>query len=154
MTNLHAIVYVSSAVWFLTEEELVALLNDAREDNRKHQITGVLLYCDGMFFQYIEGPAEHLDKIYAKIKKSSQHHGIIECHSGSVETRQFSEWYMGFFQPTKNEFLQISNRECWCATAALALNCEHTSEGIQALKVFCENNSSIPQLGMVNGRFA
>lgn len=134
---LRSIVYVSSAVWLLSEAELLAILQDARHDNNLHEITGVLLYNDGTFFQYIEGPADNLQKIYTKIRQSRQHRGIIELSTEEVDVRRFPEWYMGFFQPSKDEILRLSNRNWWNASAHLTPN--DKPEGIELLEVFCQN---------------
>lgn len=137
MKPFSSIVYVSSAVSLLDEAELLHILQDARRDNDLHQITGVLLYNDGTFFQYIEGPADNLQKIYAKIRKSRQHRGIIELSTEAVQTRRFPEWYMGFFQPSKDDILRLSNKIWW--NASTQLTTKDKPEGIELLEVFCQN---------------
>jgi hypothetical protein len=51
---LTSIVYSSSAVKPFSEEELVALLQQSRQNNERLAITGMLLYKDLGFMQVIE----------------------------------------------------------------------------------------------------
>jgi hypothetical protein len=141
MNQLHSIVYVSSAAWLLTEPELANMLADSRSDNRKNKITGALLYNDGTFFQYIEGPSVNLELIYEKIKRSHQHRGIIELLSENIDCRRFPDWYMGFFHPSKDELLQLSNRKWW--SVASGIKEQRQSEGIQLLEIFCRNSDRL-----------
>jgi hypothetical protein len=95
-TDLDSIVYVSSAVRLLSLDEIGYLLKRARERNKEHRITGVLLYIGGNFMQYLEGPKDNLDVIYKIIQEDEQHTGIILVSREVIEERQFSDWSMGF----------------------------------------------------------
>jgi hypothetical protein len=54
---MHAIAYVSAASWNLLEEQLERIVSESRRLNALNGITGVLLYCDGNFMQYLPRPA-------------------------------------------------------------------------------------------------
>jgi len=56
MTELKALVYVSSATELLSDQALDELLQGARSTNERIGVTGVLLHCEGNFMQYVEGP--------------------------------------------------------------------------------------------------
>lgn len=141
MNQLGCIVYISSAVWLLTEEELAGLLDDACSDNDEHRITGVLLYNDGTFFQYIEGSSGNLEKIYEKIKRSRQHRGIMELLRENIDERRFPDWYMGFFQPSRDEMLQLANEKWW--NVAAGIKKQGKSAGIHLLEIFCRNSNRL-----------
>lgn len=96
MTDLHALVYVSTATRSLSEKELSHLLDRARTRNSQEGVTGVLLYAHGNFIQYLEGPASGIAAVYAVIKADSQHHGIIELMRETIQSREFSHWSMAF----------------------------------------------------------
>lgn len=68
----------------------------ARERNLRESITGVLLYNDSNFMQYLEGPAEEIDRFYAIIRADPLHHGIIELLRAPIEAREFGAWSMAF----------------------------------------------------------
>ena len=95
-SDLDSLVYVSSAVRLLNFEEIAYLLKRARERNKEHGITGVLLYIGGNFMQYIEGPKDNLDTIYKIIQKDDKHTGLILVSRETIESRQFGDWSMAF----------------------------------------------------------
>jgi hypothetical protein len=94
--GLYGLVYVSSATRWLTPAELHHLVEHARGRNAVEGITGVLLYSYGNFMQYLEGPLDGLDRVYAAIRADSRHSGIIELLREPVPAREFDDWTMGF----------------------------------------------------------
>ncbi len=96
MSELHALVYVSTATRMLMLADIDQILVEAQANNRKEEITGVLLYDAGNFMQYLEGPLENLVRVYQRIKNSSKHHGIVELLKWPIEVREFPEWSMAF----------------------------------------------------------
>jgi len=53
--DLMMLSYTSIASHLMAHDELIQLLQEARENNRKRGITGMLLYMEGCFFQVLEG---------------------------------------------------------------------------------------------------
>ncbi|MEN0053723.1 MAG: BLUF domain-containing protein [Mucilaginibacter sp.] len=90
------IVYVSTAVRLLTELELLELLNVARDKNKKHNVTGMLLYCEGTFMQVIEGDEASVDLIYNAIERDVRHKNIIKLGNDKIDQRNFPDWSMAF----------------------------------------------------------
>lgn len=115
---MEELVYVSSAVQGLTDADLEALLAKARERNQRLGITGVLLYDEGDFFQYLEGSAEALDEAYAHIVQSPQHRSILLLVRGPIAARNFGSWSMGFVKVPKSELLQLAHAQWRSALAA------------------------------------
>ncbi len=93
---LYAIVYVSKAARPLTLEELRSIHVRAQTRNAKDAVTGVLLYSDGAFMQYLEGPAHGLTRAYERIKPNPWHYGLIDLYREPIVEREFSEWSMAF----------------------------------------------------------
>lgn len=139
LDELYCAVYVSSSVWLITEPDLERLLVDARDHNKKHQVTGVLLYNDGTFFQYIEGLLDDLEYIYGRIKASKQHRGIIQLLYEKTTLRRFPDWYMGFFHPSKSEILNLANQKWWNSFNGKPQRPEETPIGLKLLENFCQN---------------
>ena len=52
------LIYVSSAIKLMHDDELLLLLEKARENNSRLGITGMLLYKEGNFMQMLEGGKE------------------------------------------------------------------------------------------------
>ncbi len=95
---LYTLIYVSSAVNKFAESELFGLLNLARSENKKTDITGVLLYNDGNFLQVIEGEKNNIEDLFKKIEKDPRHKGIIKIFEDQINKRRFGDWSMGFLR--------------------------------------------------------
>lgn len=119
MKDLHAIVYVSSAVHVPSAAELERLLRRARERNAESEVTGLLLHHDGSFMQYIEGPRDALTVIFDIILKDPLHHRIIELMNEPVAAREFAGWSMAFSVQTAPEFVRLSTAK-WQASGLAA----------------------------------
>ncbi len=92
--RLWAIVYVSKAAKAVTADDLQQLLDGARRRNLAEGITGVLLYADGYFMQYLEGEEAGLYRVYSIIKMHPLHYGLITLVREPIPARVFSEWAM------------------------------------------------------------
>ncbi len=92
--DLWAIVYLSKAARRVTPDDLQHVLVGARRRNVEEGITGVLLYADGYFLQYLEGPKAGMNKVYSLIKMHPLHYGLIDLVREPIVTREFAEWSM------------------------------------------------------------
>ena len=96
MNNLASIIYISTAHIGLTSEDIDSILENSRVRNSKINITGMLLYCNGTFMQYLEGPTESLDALYSKIELDERHHGVMQYFYRPIESRICSDWSMAY----------------------------------------------------------
>jgi hypothetical protein len=96
---MFVVVYVSAAVVPFSEPQLDALLCVSREVNRRLDVTGMLLYEDGNFMQYLEGSKESVTGLRDKIYADPRHRGIITVVHEERGERQFKDWSMGFKRP-------------------------------------------------------
>ncbi|WP_162550152.1 BLUF domain-containing protein [Hymenobacter nivis] len=94
--HLHRLVYQSSATVFLSETQLEPLLIKSRAWNTAHGLTGLLLYCDGELLQVLEGPADEVHAIFARIRGDARHAHMTKLADGPVDQRCFADWSMGF----------------------------------------------------------
>lgn len=92
MDQLHSILYVSSATRLLTGSELQEVFTLAKGESLRLDITGLLLYYDGNFMEYIEGQEVNLHQAYHAIKRNISHHLITEIINVSVLQREFNDW--------------------------------------------------------------
>ena len=107
---LECVLYVSSAAKVLTDAELEQLLTSSRRRNEERRVTGALLFNDGSFFQYFEGPPEGVEDVYGYIRRSKLHEEIIELVRAPIAERQFPRWLMGFTSvPKSSSLLRLSN---------------------------------------------
>ncbi|MDM7942260.1 MAG: BLUF domain-containing protein [Hydrogenophaga sp.] len=96
MAGLRALTYLSEAISPLTRPQIEHLLKRAEARNGQHGVTGVLLYTNGHFIQYIEGPAEGVATIWDIIQADPLHHRIVELAHEPIREREFAQWSMAF----------------------------------------------------------
>jgi len=93
---LSHLVYVSKASEPMSDEDLAALLEQARTRNARNDVTGMLLYKDGRFIQLLEGHEEHVQKIFDSIQRDERHYDVQLLWFRYVQYREFPDWTMGF----------------------------------------------------------
>lgn len=91
---LCAVAYVSRAREDLAATEMDRLLADSTTFNRVAGVTGVLMFDGEHFLQYIEGPADGLESVYARILNAKRHCGLRELAAGPLSARWFPRWTM------------------------------------------------------------
>jgi hypothetical protein len=89
------LVYVSTSVGLFSPAELTDILEKARVNNARLDITGMLLYKDGNLMQVLEGEEQAVRALYAKIATDPRHRGLMVILQGSQQERQFPDWSMG-----------------------------------------------------------
>jgi len=95
-TILHRLIYVSAARVEMSPEELDNVLAVARRNNTAADVTGLLLYHDGSFFQVLEGPKDAVTRIFSTIERDHRHARVIVLQTKTAETRAFPNWSMGY----------------------------------------------------------
>lgn len=95
MLELQRIVYCSQArrpdIALQTLAEILAVSD---RNNRRENLTGVLLVSRGRFFQVLEGAAQDLDRAMNRIRLDARHHDIDVVRRGAVRHRLFGQWGM------------------------------------------------------------
>ena len=94
--ELSCLTYFSSATERFSQIELKKLLEISRRNNPPLGITGLLLYRDGHFLQYLEGPADAVEDVYNRISRDRRHELPQIVGAGQIQTRIFPEWSMGY----------------------------------------------------------
>jgi methanogenic corrinoid protein MtbC1 len=74
--------------------ELYKLSLAAQSRNRAESISGLVLYDEGRFFQWLEGPVESVGRIIHSIRNDPRHTDIEVIDDQSVQTRMFTDWSM------------------------------------------------------------
>ena len=97
------IMYSSQATEPMTVAGLEEILVDARAGNRERNVTGALIYFDGVFFQLLEGDEPVVRKLMASIADDSRHRSVKVFHEAEVDARAFESWSMAFVSPTARE---------------------------------------------------
>jgi len=76
--------------------EVNRILMHSRRNNRRLQVGGVLHFNNGRFFQYIEGPADVVDCLYARICRDPRHQDVQRLTRRPIGSRRFQDWSMKF----------------------------------------------------------
>jgi hypothetical protein len=87
--------YVSVRKNNCNEEEIEKILASCKKNNPPLDITGVLLYSENKFIQYVEGESSSLMTLYDKIKKDERHEKAVMISYNAIPSRIFPSWHMG-----------------------------------------------------------
>lgn len=90
--------YVSTETRALSSDELLGLLEVARDANEKSDLTGLLLHREHSFFQVLEGEEQVVRDLFARISADDRHQRVELLFEGPIEAREFEDWRMGFVQ--------------------------------------------------------
>jgi hypothetical protein len=101
------IIYASVATEGFTSAQLTELLQKARVENERLQLTGMLLYSDGNFFQVLEGEPDSVDGMYKKLHLDKRHHQLTMVVREPIAKRYFADWSMGFSSVTPEELSEV-----------------------------------------------
>ncbi|MBL39443.1 MAG: blue light sensor protein [Xanthomonadales bacterium] len=101
-TDLICLSYCSTASFasaprgFGVDPEVTRILVHSRRNNKRRNVGGVLHFGNGYFFQYLEGPADVVDGLYARICRDERHHDVRRLTRRPIRTRRFEHWSMKF----------------------------------------------------------
>jgi len=93
---MYYVIYLSAGINWFSEKELTDILEVSNINNKRNNITGLLLYSEGNFIQLLEGEEQNVKDTFARISKDQRHKGITTIASGAIKQRNFPEWAMGF----------------------------------------------------------
>ena len=102
--RVHHLLYRSQAVAPLSEADLAGLVEQSREWNDRHHITGLLCYSQGHFVQVLEGSATDVHALYARIRRDKRHCQVQTLSDSATATRWFADWRMAFVGLEPTEF--------------------------------------------------
>ena len=99
----YQIMYSSEAAEPMTVTGLEQILTDARAGNELRNVTGALVYVDGVFFQILEGDEDVVRNLMKSIASDSRHHSVKVVYEAEVDARAFESWRMAYLSPTAEE---------------------------------------------------
>jgi hypothetical protein len=100
--SLTALSYASTATFeaargsFGVHPQVNRILLQSRRNNRRAAVGGMLHYGEGRFFQYLEGQAGEVDRIYERIRHDERHRDVRLIDRAPIEARRFEDWSMKF----------------------------------------------------------
>ena len=91
-----SLVYASSAIEYLGESALSAILEASSKHNETCDLTGILAYRDSRFIQVLEGSPEAIQETMHRIRNDSRHHHVNVLLEQTISERLFGLWSMAF----------------------------------------------------------
>lgn len=107
-SRVQHVLYRSQATTPLTAGQLTDLLEESRAWNEQHQITGLLCYSDsGHFVQLLEGSSQHVNALFARIRRDSRHCQVLALSEKATNTRWFPDWQMAYAELDSCDFFWL-----------------------------------------------
>ena len=108
---MYELIYTSIAVKEFNDSELLEILTQARINNEKHDITGMLVYKNREFAQILQGEEERVRRLYQNIENDERHTSVKLFHENIIENRTFSKWSMSFLKLNNDLYIIPGNSE-------------------------------------------
>lgn len=96
LQGLGFVLYRSTARAGLDGSAMQDILRTARHRNQSLGLTGCLHHEDGLFFQWLEGPADGLRRVVASLMDDDRHRDFEILDQGALDHRRFQDWRMRF----------------------------------------------------------
>jgi len=137
---MYHLIYSSYATHLYNDGQLIELLEKCRINNKKKNITGMLLYLNGKFIQVLEGDQNDVEELYQTISADAHHKRVTLIVEGTSPERIFRNWSMGFKSLSEQEFCQLNsftNIDAFFQEQPLT---EESSMALIFLKLFYDKN--------------
>jgi len=119
--------YASAATIPFSEAMVRELLSRARAHNASINVTGILLYTSGSFFQLLEGEADVVEPLFARIQSDTRHRRISTLVREPIDEREFEDWSMGFASATPKDLATVPGFNAFFVKHQTL---DHLSEGL------------------------
>ena len=131
------LLYLSNAKPELKQAELDKILEVSRRNNPSRDITGLLVFANGVFIQVLEGPSSEVTNLFETICDDTRHQEVAMLGEYVGQERIFSKWSMGFLQSTFDELTRITDSPNMIGRDdVLSLLSNDETEAVRFLKKF------------------
>ena len=96
---VYQLVYVSTATQPMSARANEELADAAKARNTELAVTGVLLYSNSHYLQFLEGSRHNVGGLFEVIRNDSRHHDVYVLRRQFIPQRQFSDWRMRLIEP-------------------------------------------------------
>lgn len=121
---LAAVLYRSSAAISPETLQATGAVEQFAARNRQSGLTGHLHLEDGVFYQYLEGPARSVSAAWAAIRRDGRHDDILELSHAPIPARRFPRRAMGFSDGARRSLYD------WAARSGLSLKGRHAAPAL------------------------
>ena len=131
------LLYLSNAKPELKQAELDRILEVSRKNNPSRDITGLLVFANGVFIQVLEGPSSEVTNLFETICDDTRRQEVAMLGEYVGQERIFSKWSMGFLQSTFDELTRITDSPNMIGRDdVLSLLSNDETEAVRFLKKF------------------
>ena len=117
MTLIHRI-YSSRATASTANADIQSILATSRRNNLARDITGMLLFIAGSFFQVLEGDEQSVIQTYDAISRDARHDRVTQIISEPIARRSFGDWSMGFASMARADAQRVVGENDFFGSAA------------------------------------
>jgi hypothetical protein len=107
MDLVHCIYCSISSTPEVGPADLESILEKSRQNNAKLEITGILLYWNGSFFQVLEGDRSAVETLFETIAADTRHLRVTKIVIEPIAERAFGSWTMGYPKISSKELAKI-----------------------------------------------
>ncbi|MCM4169437.1 hypothetical protein KCTC52924_00472 [Arenibacter antarcticus] len=100
---MYQLTYQSTAMSHISEEDIKAILESARNRNNILEVTGCLVFHNFRFVQIIEGKKKQIKTLFADIERDKRHFDVELLWEGNIQERGFSDWNMAYYKPAEKK---------------------------------------------------
>jgi hypothetical protein len=100
--SVHQLVYISEESTASSPTDLLKILKTSRANNAIQNITGILLYDAGRYFQVLEGVEEAITRLFRNISQDDRHSNVKLLYLEKAPARLFPNWTMNMFNLNEN----------------------------------------------------
>ena len=93
---LTRILYASTVNEQLKPNDIEDILDKARLNNKKTDVTGMLFFSSNYFLQCIEASRTNVNELYHKILNDKRHSNIVLLDYTEISEREFGDWSMSY----------------------------------------------------------
>lgn len=136
---MYYLIYISAAESGVGEVEMHDILTEAIRNNETYNVTGLLVYDDGIFIQMLEGEKADVEFIYEKIKTDEGHFDVRILSKGPSIRRYFPDWRMALEVTHEKTFRQLNAFENLTEASDFLQGLTDDHIGIRLLRYFYES---------------
>ena len=139
---LYNLIYRSKISNGLTDELLMELANKSNQANLDKGLSGLLLHNSTHFLQILEGPKEHIENLYQKIRKDPRHSEVVLIALEPIPLRLHSELGMKFINANDLDEIATYLPTIYQDNELPTINSSYNSRTKKFINQFTDKNTS------------
>jgi hypothetical protein len=134
--NLFTVLYISVAQARFSQAALTSRLVQSREYNAVHGITGLLVYVNGHWIEFLEGEQANVEESMSRIERDPHHREVEVIEQGPATAREFEDWRMAFLDHASPEVRALPGYSTFLEEPFDWETLEPSGRGVQMLNYF------------------